>query len=345
MAEKSIIKILPGREMENEAKSNFVSKHWIYLIIFGVLVMGALFVIIFSTKDEEDSSKKEAGLTVAVLEDEFDCPNTLTFNEGGATIAVFNGVEKEVTAEEISTIHNKCPDVAISGSSATQAQSSPQIVNESGSQTSNQNSTKGQTSTLPASSNDETNKNSNQDKTEQSNQLPPLAYGSVTTPFFAESDIISANEAYSMDPNNPYWGFAHPGVDFMADHTIRVQAAISGTIGNLTVAKDPGLMGWHAGFCIDTGTQYSICYNLETFSKDEAVGTQLQNGLKIQTGTQVNQGDHIADLVFGGSGAHIDFGIAGNGTRVCPEPYFTESARAMVLRIIHILQPSWPMCF
>jgi murein DD-endopeptidase MepM/ murein hydrolase activator NlpD len=175
--------------------------------------------------------------------------------------------------------------------------------------------------------------------------LPKLGYKTIITPYVNESDIISANEAYSLDANNPYWGFSHPGVDFMADHTIDVQASISGTIGNLTVAEDPGQMGWHAGFCIDTATESSVCYNLETFSHDATIHDQLVAGLRFSNGTHVNQGDVIAQLVFGGSGAHIDFGVTKPGTRVCPEPYFTDAARESVLRIIHILQPTWPMCY
>lgn len=172
-----------------------------------------------------------------------------------------------------------------------------------------------------------------------------LPLGTVITPYVNESDIISANEAFSLDANNPYWGFWHPGVDFMVDHDISVQAAASGTIENLETKLQDGIMGWHTGFCINTGTQNSVCYNLETFGSDQTFGDRQKAAFLFKNGDHVNRGDIIGTLVYGGEGAHIDFGITAPGTRVCPEPYLTEDARASVLRIIHIKQPAWPMCY
>lgn len=175
--------------------------------------------------------------------------------------------------------------------------------------------------------------------------LAKLAYGAIIAPYVNESDIISVNEAFSLDANNPYWGFWHPGVDFMVEKDIDVQASYGGTIENLAVEENAGQMGWHAGFCINNGTENGICYNLETFSHETSVHDSLVAGLKISNGSQVNKGDIIGRLIYGGSGAHIDFGVTAPGTRVCPEPYFTAEAKESVLRLIHKTQPTWPMCY
>ncbi len=172
-----------------------------------------------------------------------------------------------------------------------------------------------------------------------------LELNSVSTPYVNESDILSVNEAYSMDPNNPYWGFVHPGVDFMiSGGSIPVQASTSGTIGNLAIEKSEGIMGWHAGFCIDHGIN-AVCYNLESFGSTDEIGNLVRANVFVQNGSVVNQGDIIGNLIYGGSGSHIDFGITYPGTRICPEPYFTQAARESVMRLIHKTQPTWPMCY
>lgn len=186
-----------------------------------------------------------------------------------------------------------------------------------------------------------------QNQPEQATPTPviTLEKGSIFTPYVNESDISSVNEAYSLIADNPYWGFWHPGVDFMiTKESIPVQASTGGTIENLAVEKSTGIMGWHVGFCINHGLN-SVCYNLETFGSTDEIGNRQRDNIFVKNGDVVNQGQVIANLIFGGSGAHIDFGVTAPGTRVCPEPYFTEAARESVLRLIHIKQPTWPMCY
>lgn len=167
---------------------------------------------------------------------------------------------------------------------------------------------------------------------------------SVITPYVNESDISSVNEAYSRSDDAP-WGFEHRGIDFFITSGIApVQAVTDGEIVNLAIIKEDNQMGWHAGFCIEYGV-YAPCYNLETFSQDDAIGEQLTANVFISNGQVVKQGDVLANLVYGGSGAHIDFGIGYDGDRICPEQYFTKEARASVMRLIANEHPDWEMCY
>lgn len=167
---------------------------------------------------------------------------------------------------------------------------------------------------------------------------------SIITPYVNEDEISSVNEAYSMSENAP-WGFVHPGVDFMiSSGTTPVQAVTDGVVINLAVEKEDNQMGWHAGFCIEYG-DYAPCYNLETFSQDDAIGDLLTENVFISNDQIVKQGDVIANLIFGGDGSHIDFGIGYGGTRVCPEPYFTEEAQESIMYLITKDHPDWPMCY
>jgi hypothetical protein len=167
----------------------------------------------------------------------------------------------------------------------------------------------------------------------------------IITPYVNESDIDSVPEAYGLADTNPYWNFRHPGVDFKTSKDlIKVRASTSGTINNINIAKESGEMGWHAGFLIQYNSYYSVSYNLETFSKSDEIEQKVRDNLFIEDGQIVQQGDIIANLVYGGDGCHIDFGVCIPGNRVCPEPYFTEEARASVMRLIQKDHPDWPMC-
>jgi hypothetical protein len=168
---------------------------------------------------------------------------------------------------------------------------------------------------------------------------------SIITPYVNEDDIDIVPEAYGLASTNPYWNFSHGGIDFKTSKDlIPVRASASGTITRVQIAKENNQMGWHAGFSIQHDNFYSVFYNLETFSQSDEVGQKLRDNMFITEGQIVNQGDIIANLVYGGEGCHIDFGVIISDNRVCPEPYFTEEARASVMRLIQKDHPDWPMC-
>jgi murein DD-endopeptidase MepM/ murein hydrolase activator NlpD len=168
---------------------------------------------------------------------------------------------------------------------------------------------------------------------------------SIITPYVNEADITSVNEAFSLTDDNPYWGFRHPGVDFnTATDLVPVRAAAGGVVTLMEIEKSSGEMGWHAGFCIEYSSRYGVCYNLETFSATDETGQKLRENLFIKKGQTVKRGDRIANLVYGGSGTHIDFGVTIASDRICPEPFFTTEAKESVMRLIHKDHPDWPMC-
>lgn len=166
---------------------------------------------------------------------------------------------------------------------------------------------------------------------------------SIIAPYVNEDEIISVNEAYSKSADAP-WGFVHPGVDFMIENTIPVQAVTDGIIGNVATTNEGGLMGWRTAFCITYGN-YAPCYSLETFSEDESIGEEQTASVFVENDQIVKQGDIVANLVYGGSGAHIDFGIGYSGDRICPEPYFTADAQTSIMYLITKDHPDWPMCY
>ena len=68
-------------------------------------------------------------------------------------------------------------------------------------------------------------------------------------------------------------------------------------------------------------------------SGDDNIGNQQKNAFLFKNGDTVTAGQVIGKLFRGGDGAHIDFGITEPGTRVCPEPSFTESAKNILVKL------------
>ncbi len=175
------------------------------------------------------------------------------------------------------------------------------------------------------------------------------AYTNLTmiVPYVKERDIRSINEAFSNTENSP-WGFKHAGIDFMsASDLIPIQAVASGTIEKLSSSKENEQQGWHTELCI-SHNPLLICYNFETFSPEDSIGKKQSTNIFVKNGQTVKQGDVIGNLVRGGDGAHIDFGvllIGGSGARVCPEQYFTADAKASIMKLIHKDHLDWKMCY
>ncbi len=348
----------------------------------GVAIIIVIAIVVVATHNnrdgDEDNTVKDKKETSNIPSEsaKLKCPEKLTHESNGKEVtAEISGSKKKLSLDEAGEFMKYCLSMEVIGESAERQEvkkssketaitdEQEQAEQNHGSQD-QQNSQKNEGRNSTQNQGQSTNESrsgrseqaiadtSNQQSSDTGNQqtqsqttLSKLAYGSIITPYVNEGDIISVNEAFSMDANNPYWGFYHPGIDFMVERDISVQASAAGTIENLAVEKSSGIMGWHAGFCVNTGTENSICYNLETFSSDQSIGDRLTAGLQVKNGDYVSQGDIIGQLIYGGNGAHIDFGVTAPGTRVCPEPYFTEEAKASVLRLIHILQPTWPMCY
>lgn len=286
-----------------------------YLIVSCVILLGCVGC---NSKENKDVSEEEVSEVVVTP---------------AAVTETVSGVPTEAEEETGSTTEEYSENVTV----AEESDNNDESENPPAEESSSDSSPPAETASLPAP------------EPEPEPEVPTptlkIPLGSVLTPYVNEADVSSVNEAYTMVAENAPWGFYHPGVDFMiTKESIPVQAAFGGTVSNLETQLSSGIMGWHTGFCIEYG-ENGVCYNLETFSVDPAIGERQRAGMLIANGQAVTAGQPIGSLIYGGSGAHIDFGITSPGTRVCPEPYFNETARASVLRLIHQSQPSWQMCY
>lgn len=200
----------------------------------------------------------------------------------------------------------------------------------------------------PREQSSQSNQGSNNSNDQRSNSSVMIAEKSLTTPFFKESDIASINEAFSTT-NNSGWGFEHGGIDFMTDQDfVPFRAAIDSIVESVHLYQLENTHNWQVGVTLIHG-ESALIYGFETFSSDKNAGEEQLKNIAVQRGQKLQQGDLMGRLHKAGNGAHVHFGVVPNGRdasgQKCPELYFTDDAREMILRIIHKDHPDWQMCY
>ena len=182
---------------------------------------------------------------------------------------------------------------------------------------------------------------------------------SLITPYVNENDMESINEAFSIDECAP-WGFGnHLGIDLFPKGAIgnpaeykSFQSVCPGTVTSISPYYNPvggpnGIGQHQVNVEIEYDSTYSVIYAFETWSDIQADGdAQLSNIFShIVLNDIIPQGHIIGELVKAGDAAHIHFGLRENGMDVCPDPYFTPSARISILNVLHKIYPHARMCY
>lgn len=168
---------------------------------------------------------------------------------------------------------------------------------------------------------------------------------SMLTPYLSNSDMASINEAFSSTSSAP-WGFQHNGVDFFpAGNNKPFQAVASGTVEAVSLWQNNLTSNWQVNVRIKVNPTYSVEYAFESFSASRTDGnTQLAN-ISVSVGQIVTQGNTIGNLLTVNPGAHVHFTLLLNSISICPENYFTVSAKDSLLALIHKDHPTWNMCY
>ncbi len=185
---------------------------------------------------------------------------------------------------------------------------------------------------------------------------PPV---SLITPYIDENDMASINEAFSVDECAP-WGFGnHLGIDFFPAGTIgdpneyrSFQSVCAGEVLSISPYYNPvggpnGIGQHQVNIEIEYDSTYSVVYAFETWSDVPADGIAQETNIlsHISLNQNIPQGHIIGELIKGGDGAHIHFGLKENGLDICPEPFFTPAARNSILNILHKIFPHARMCY
>ena len=94
-----------------------------------------------------------------------------------------------------------------------------------------------------------------------------------------------------------------------------------------------------------TEQRYRVGYAFEPAVSGASAGTQQAAIILVSEGQVVVAGDVIGKLYQGAAGAHVHFGFFKDGRAVCPETYFSSSARESILRVLHTTWPGANICY
>jgi hypothetical protein len=172
----------------------------------------------------------------------------------------------------------------------------------------------------------------------------------MITPFVKMSDMGPIREAYSEDESAP-WGFVHQGIDFFpTQNLVPFQAASSGIVQVVDLWQLETTGNWQVNLLLKYNSTFSLSYAFEPMTGNPADGQTQAEHIWVTEGQEVSQGDTLGLLYAAGNGAHVDFGLLMNDPdsglqAVCPEPYFTQSARDSILTLIQRAWSGAEMCY
>jgi murein DD-endopeptidase MepM/ murein hydrolase activator NlpD len=149
-------------------------------------------------------------------------------------------------------------------------------------------------------------------------------YPMLLTAIPCEKSVVSYMCHYGpVDYGGGQTGF-HSGIDMGCTNGGKFYACANGIVESVSLNTGQGLPGTNYRIRIIIGGGVILDYHFEI---NGSIGEQeRRNSILINAGDRVRAGQHIADLISLGGGAHVDFGVSYNGSRVCPKPYFSEEA-------------------
>ncbi len=167
----------------------------------------------------------------------------------------------------------------------------------------------------------------------------------MVTPLAGLEYMSGINEAYSRSAACP-WGFEHRGVDFFATNLFKeFRACESGVVENIDKFLNLGNSHWQVNVRIQYDDRYAFGYAFEPMSSSSTHGDTQLASLIITTGQHLARGESLGYLYAPSNGAHVHYDFYTNWTAICPEPYFTESARTSILYLIDLSWPGANMCY
>jgi len=150
----------------------------------------------------------------------------------------------------------------------------------------------------------------------------------------------------------PYYD-SHRGLDFATTAELKpFRASAAGVVRSVNLVQLGSTGNWQVEVDIDISETLSMLYAFEPLTANQADGeTQLAN-ISVVPGQSVAQGEEIGLLYTAGApgeGSHVHWGLFefvpnGGDPAVCPEPYFTDAARAEILGLIRQDNPGAEIC-
>ncbi len=168
---------------------------------------------------------------------------------------------------------------------------------------------------------------------------------SLILPYANASDISVIRQGFSTTADCP-WGMAHDGIDITTQKNgVPIRAAARGVVEKIDLLFfEP--YGWQVNVDIKHKDGFRTGYAFEILSRENSNGEAMYNNITqvhgMYEGKTVEQGAVIGDLMVVNSEALIHFGFFTNYTPICPDPYFTNNARQVILSFLRDFYPNEP---
>ena len=162
---------------------------------------------------------------------------------------------------------------------------------------------------------------------------------SLVTPYASDSDMREIDDFFNAQYSDEPWGRIHDGLDANPNGNLKAyQSACAGRVKKIYTFDNQVTM------LIDCDSTYTIDYNFESQAPNTGQ-TQYQNIL-VTEGQLVEQGEIIGYLYSAENPekAHVHFTLYKNAIPICPEPYFTQTARDSILDLIAVAHQDVVMC-
>ena len=163
---------------------------------------------------------------------------------------------------------------------------------------------------------------------------------SMSTPYVDSADVARlwpyCGNVVNCPPEQEQ---EHEGLDFHTNANLRpFQAVSDGTVKDVELFLNEGNGFYQVNVRIQHNWKYTVEYAFEPFSPNMADGRQQLANIQVARGQKVVQGQVIGYLLHAGDAPHVHFhldkGFLVWKARPCPEPYFTDEARASILAIV-----------
>ena len=161
----------------------------------------------------------------------------------------------------------------------------------------------------------------------------------LVAPYVNEADMREVNDFFNAHYSEEPWGRIHDGLDFDPSGNLRpFQAACAGRVKKLYKFDDQVML------LIDCNSTYTVGYNFE--SQAPNTGQAQFDNILVSEGQLVAQGEVIGNLYSAENpeAAHVHFTLYKNAVPICPEPYFTQTARDSILNLIAVVHQEVIMC-
>ncbi len=159
------------------------------------------------------------------------------------------------------------------------------------------------------------------------------------------NDFLYISRIYSSTLNSPIQAI-HRGLDFAPAGDMKTfHSVFDGEVTRIDLFENTGSGAWQVNVHIKHNDAYAAEYAFEPFTTNQTDGQIQLDNITVQDGQSIAAGQIIGRLYAPNSNSHLHFSFFKDDEMTCPENYWTEEARTILMDMIHAANPDWEMCY